>query len=113
MIGDLDVRMQDGVMVVQGAVDYANVQTFVDLAEAAFAPGTTVVLDLAGVEFMDSAGRGALVQLRQRAGGSKESLVIRHLHPHVARLLEITALLSFFTLGAPAVTGRRTRGVPT
>lgn len=69
------------------------------VAEAAFPRSSPVVLDLAGLSFIDSSGIGALVRLRRRGGGSNESLVIRRLHPRVASRLIRTGLLEFVTVG--------------
>jgi anti-sigma B factor antagonist len=68
------------------------------LAVAAAAPGATVVLDLGGVDFVDSTALGTIL----KAGGEIESagkrLVVVCAHGPVRRLLEMTNLTQRFHL---------------
>jgi anti-sigma B factor antagonist len=68
------------------------------LAMAAASPGATVVLDLAGVEFIDSTALGTIL----KAGGEVESagkrLVVVCAGGPVRRLLEMTNLTQRFQL---------------
>src|SRR3984885_13679969 len=56
-----------------------------------------IVLDLAGVTFMDSMGLGALVRLYVSASGSGSRLELIHLGKQIRELLGITHLLSVLT----------------
>jgi anti-sigma B factor antagonist len=51
-----------------------------------------VVLDLAGVTFIDSSGLGALVQLANLGRDSERPVVLRDPSVRVMRVLELTAL---------------------
>jgi anti-sigma B factor antagonist len=59
-------------------------------------PGTTVVVDMAGVTFMDSTGLGVLVGARSRAQAVGGELWLRQPTPQIARVLEITGLRRIF-----------------
>jgi anti-sigma B factor antagonist len=56
-----------------------------------------IVLDLAGVTFMDSMGLGALVRLHVSASGSGSRLELIHLGKQIRELLGLTHLLSVLT----------------
>lgn len=88
------------VIAVSGDLDIATAdQLFRDANEAlrASAP-TTLVLDLAGVSFLDSSGIGTLVELRNVAGDTGGDLVLRRPSDRTKRLLEITALDTVFSV---------------
>lgn len=57
-----------------------------------------LILDLAGVEFMDSSGLGLLVHLRKDCAGRGVELRLRNLNPTVRRLFAITGMLPAFTI---------------
>ena len=84
---------------VKGEMDIAaNPELSTVLAMAAAAPGSTVVLDLAAVEFIDSTALGTIL----KAGGEIESagkrLVVICAGGPVRRLLEMTNLTQRFQL---------------
>jgi anti-anti-sigma factor len=56
---------------------------------------TVVIVDLAGVTFMDASGLGAMVRLRERLGAHGEVLV-RGASPDLSRILRITSLDQVF-----------------
>jgi len=66
----------------------------VDAVRAALEPelGGTLVLDLAGVEFMDDSGLGLLVWTVRRLSGQGGSLVLRNPDGRILRALELTGL---------------------
>lgn len=82
---------------VAGEIDMSNEDELRRrLAEAA-AIGLRLELDLAGVEFMDSSGLRALIEVRRDvAVGSM--LVLTGVSPAVARLLEVTHMSAHFGL---------------
>ncbi len=55
----------------------------------------TVVLDLAGVTFMDSSGLGTLVRARNRLLSEGGALLVRDPSKRVRRLFELTGLTEF------------------
>lgn len=60
-----------------GEVDLATVDTLVDAVQRALPTKGTLVLDLVGVEFMDSAGVAALNRCRRLAGSAEATLTLR------------------------------------
>lgn len=56
----------------------------------------TLVIDLAAVGFVDSAGLGALVRLRNTAEAGGQQIVLANVSPQVRRLLTITGMLDLF-----------------
>jgi anti-sigma B factor antagonist len=76
--GDLDVHSSP---LVQQAV-----------ARAIDEGASEVVLDLAGIRFVDSSGIGVLIACHKRASTQHGRLVLRSPSPRVARLLAVTAL---------------------
>jgi anti-sigma B factor antagonist len=86
-------------LTVTGEMDIAaNPELSTVLAMAAAAPGSTVVLDLGGVEFIDSTALGTIL----KAGGEIESagkrLVVVCADGPVRRLLEMTNLTQRFQI---------------
>jgi anti-sigma B factor antagonist len=73
-----------------GELDIASADGLTDrLVEIA---GSTVVVDLANLSFMDSSGIGALIRARQRMAVDGDSLLLSRPQPNVFRVLEITGL---------------------
>lgn len=88
LTGEVDLAAADEII---GTVQQA-------LDEADSAGDGPLVLDLAGVTFMDSTGLGALISIRARAEAAGRSLTLRQVPARVRRLLEITGLTSTFGL---------------
>jgi anti-anti-sigma factor len=87
---------RDGEVLLQiaGEVDMATAPAFLASLRAAIQDGDgAVVLDLAQVTFIDSAGIEQLVRAREESQGR---IRLRALHPSVQRVLEMTALLEWF-----------------
>jgi anti-sigma B factor antagonist len=59
-----------------------------------------LILDLAGVGYMDSSGVGTMVELKRRIERRGGELVLAGLQPRVRSLLEITRLDQFFTIAS-------------
>jgi anti-sigma B factor antagonist len=94
----METRLVDGVLIVDGDIDYHTVDGFRDRAQEAFPPGQPVVLDLAAVGFMDSTAIGALVHLRRRAGDAADVLTIVRPHRNVVSVLRVAGMSEYFTL---------------
>lgn len=72
------------------------------LAEALGASPATIVVDLAGVEFIDSTGLSTLVRGQQQASERQITLGVVNPPPQAARLLSLTGLEERLTLPARA-----------
>ena len=85
---DLD-RTSEGVLV-RGEIDLATADSFEERASEAVmeADGASVLIDLSGVTFMDSAGIRALVRVMEL--GSGKSLIVQP-SPQVFTLLHLLA----------------------
>ena len=57
-----------------------------------------LIVDLEGVEYMDSSGVGTLVEVLRRVKGYKGEMVLVALQPRVQGVFEITKLDKFFTI---------------
>lgn len=57
-----------------------------------------IVLDLAGVSYVDSSGVGTIVELKRRAMRDKRDVVLVGLQQRVRSLFEITRLDKFFVI---------------
>lgn len=77
--------------------------------ERAKATRLTVVLDLSGVDFIDSSGLGALMGIRKRLGWSVR-IVLAGLRSPVFRVFELARVTSVFTFytSVDAAVGRAT-----
>lgn len=60
-------------------------------------PGSKrVVLDLKGVNYIDSSGIGALVSVHMAAGKAQSALELTNLQPRIRDLFELTRLMTVF-----------------
>lgn len=81
------------VLRVAGAVDLQTRERLLQAARDALASSPkALVLDLDAVNFIDSTGIGALVELGHDAAEEGGGLVIRDPSPRVTRILEISGL---------------------
>lgn len=87
----------DGTLVVQGDIDLAAAPVL-DAAIIERERVGSVVLDLAGVNFIDSSGLRSLLSASRRAADNNSVVVLRSVGPEVHRLLEITGTASLFTI---------------
>ena len=92
-----EVQAGDGArLAVSGELDLATADKFAARLRALSATGSTVLLDLSGVEFMDSSGLTALVATIAEAREADRHIeVAPELGRQVTRLLEITGTASF------------------
>ena len=96
----VDARTIDGMtrVSVVGEVDFGNVDRFRDCLDSIFDSGSvTVVIDAAGLTFLDSMGVDVLVRAYRRATAAQGTLRVVNCQPIVQRILDIvgvSALLS-------------------
>ena len=62
--------------------------------------GTSVVLDLAGLSFIDSSGLRVLVSLSNDARSNGASLVLRNVPRQAQRVMDITGLSEWFDIAS-------------
>ncbi len=84
---------------VSGEIDMACAPELLDTLLAAEVPsGGTLVLDLAGVTFMDSSGISALVDAYQQREAGGVSLALAEVPPLIAKMLSLTGVDSYLTV---------------
>ena len=91
----LSTRRDGGVVtiIVNGEVDLTTVQNLEDrIAEIAASDATGIVIDLAAVSFLDSAGINALLKGRRLADAHDQSFRVSNPGGIVRRLLDITGV---------------------
>lgn len=86
-------------LVVQGEIDLHTAallrKHLAGLVEDGHDP---VVVDMAGVTFLDSSGVEALVRALDALGQRREALVLQRPSPAVRRILEMAGVLGLFTI---------------
>ena len=91
---------QDGqtvVLVLRGEIDLASViQVEHALADAVSGERARIVIDLAGVEFIDSIGLATLFRAQRHADTNGHSLILRQIPPQAKRLFALTGLAGAF-----------------
>jgi anti-sigma B factor antagonist len=115
---DVTVRHAGGqaVVTLRGELDLASTPALATHLTAAAACGPSVIVDLAGLEYIGYSGLGVLVRIGKwlRAGGGDLSLAAPQ--PQVRKILVITGLIDVFavypTVDAAAGGARGRRQVP-
>lgn len=96
-----ETRTSQGTVVrVHGELDIATAPLLQEHLMSLVADGHRIVLDLAGVEFMDSSGLEVLEVCHRRAELAGSALVLRRVPHRVTRLLELTGRGSCFPVEA-------------
>jgi anti-sigma B factor antagonist len=89
-MADFTVRRDpEGVLHLVGDLDMASAEVFLGQAVERLDGAREIVLDLAGLTFIDSTGIRAFLTPASRVDGP---VVVRHAQPNVARVLEIVRL---------------------
>jgi anti-sigma B factor antagonist len=97
----LDVGERDGatVVAVSGELDLASAPRLRDVAVGRLMGGDkALVLDLTGVEFLDSTGLGTLVAVLKRARSLDADLALVIASERVRKVFELTALTDAFRI---------------
>ncbi|HEX3824697.1 MAG TPA: STAS domain-containing protein [Mycobacteriales bacterium] len=92
-------RSPFAVVAVTGEIDVATAPSLqAKLVELVTAGKVDLIVDLQGVDFLDSTGLGVLVSTvkRARSGGGDLSLVCTH--PNLLKVFEITGLTKVFAI---------------
>ncbi|SFC68575.1 STAS domain-containing protein [Nocardioides terrae] len=75
-----------------GSIDLVSRQSLVDAGREVLDGGDSITLDLSGVEFIDSVGIGAIVELSKASEALARPFVVAELSPRARRVLEVTGL---------------------
>jgi anti-anti-sigma factor len=77
------------VIYIQGEIDMSTAERLRDVIEPLMGPDQTIVLDLAGVDFMDSSCLNVLAQARGTLTADGGSLILRNPSTAARRVLSI------------------------
>jgi anti-anti-sigma factor len=96
---DLAVDGSLAVVTVTGEIDVATAEPLRQaLLAAEQRGGRRVVVDMSGVEFLDSTGLGVLVGSLRRLREAGGDLYLAIVHPHVLKVLRVTNLDQVFAV---------------
>ena len=100
---DVVANGDTGVVAVAGDIDINSCRRLrEELGRLIDAGKTTVVLDLAHMDFVDSTGLDVLVGAQKRLSQRGGELVLRSPRPATQKVLEITRLDTVFSIDSPA-----------
>jgi anti-sigma B factor antagonist len=94
----LEIAPTTGGVVLSGEIDAHTAPTLAGWLAPLQGAGTDVLIDLAGVDFIDSSGLGVLIDAHRRAVDAGRRLVLERPSPAVVRLIEISGLRDHLTL---------------
>jgi anti-sigma B factor antagonist len=99
---DLSIRETGGhaVVALRGELDIADAAQAAAVLAAVGARGSRVIVDLAGLRFIDASGLAALVRGRKRARRAGGELLLAAPRHQVLRVLTVTGLTSVFAVHA-------------
>ncbi|MCB1162127.1 MAG: STAS domain-containing protein [Candidatus Latescibacteria bacterium] len=80
------------VLSVKGEIEVYSLPEFSRMAEGYLGGPQTLILDLDGLEYIDSSGLGFLVTLHERMERKGQKLRLTNLRNHVGRVFKITRL---------------------
>jgi len=97
---DLSTRESDGkaVVALRGELDVADAASVAAALVAVAARAPEIIVDLAGLEFIDSSGLAALVLARVQARRGGGDLLLAAPHDQVLRFLTVTRLADVFSV---------------
>jgi anti-sigma B factor antagonist len=97
---NLSSRESDGkaVVALRGELDVADAASVAAALVAVAARAPEIIVDLAGLEFIDSSGLAALVLARVQARRAGGDLLLAAPHDQVLRVLAVTRLAEVFSV---------------
>src|ERR1700733_349953 len=99
---------QPTIVKVFGEIDIANAAAFGDSLAEVCERGRHVIVDIAGVTFIDSSGVNTLLAIANQIGGDQGAgLVLRNPTAHVRKVLEVLGLDHHFGLDGERPTNGR------
>jgi anti-sigma B factor antagonist len=98
----LSTRQSDGkaVVALRGELDVADAASVAAALVAVAARAPEIIVDLAGLEFIDSSGLAALALARVQARRAGGDLLLAAPHDQVLRVLAVTRLAEVFSVHA-------------
>jgi anti-sigma B factor antagonist len=111
---DLSTSERDGltVAVLRGELDVADAASVAAALAVAAEGARTVIVDLAGLAFIDSSGAAALASAARRARLGGSDLLLAAAQQQVLRVLALTGLAGAFSLHAGVDEAAGSQGQP-
>jgi anti-sigma B factor antagonist len=124
---DLSTRGHDGQVVVElrGELDLADAASIATALRGVVARQAKIIVDMAGLQYIDSSGVAALAHARRHARQAGGDVVLAAPQRQVARMLSLTRLIDAFSVhasvdeaaggttgGPPAIRPSAARAVP-
>ena len=97
----LSVQHEDhaAVITIGGELEYGTAARLRSaLLEISRSDARTLVLDMAGIEFLDSSGISLLIQAKQRFDSQGSAFVLRRPPARVTRVFEVAGVADLFTI---------------
>jgi anti-anti-sigma factor len=98
---NIEFRGDDATVAFGGDFTFTDHVAFREAADRLFKTANQpLVIDLTGLEFIDSAGLGMLLIAREEASKAGRSLALHHPQGQVARMFAVTKFDTLFTIVA-------------
>lgn len=95
---NLDAGTKTLTIKVSGRFDFGLHQDFRKATEQASNNVNKIIVEMAGVDYLDSSALGMLLVLRDKAGESKSAVQIKNARPEVLKILEIANFDKLFSM---------------
>jgi anti-anti-sigma factor len=92
-----DQQAERTVLSVAGEIDMGSAPALRERVDALDVSAGTLVLDPAGVGFVDSSGLGALLGIKKQQDRAGGQLIVANASPAVSRIIDITKMNQVFT----------------
>jgi anti-anti-sigma factor len=83
---------------ISGRFDFGVHQDFRKASDQASNDIKTIVVDMGGVDYVDSSALGMLLVLRDKVGESKDAVRIKNTKPDVSKIFKIANFDKLFTI---------------
>jgi len=96
---DLTLSSDESHATLRGQLVFGEHMKFRQMARQLVASGAPrVAIDVAGIDFIDSAGLGMLLLLRQEASSRNQTVVLRNSQGQVKRMFEVSRFDKLFAI---------------
>lgn len=89
---ELTITRTESALELVGSIDLVSRQGLVDAGRKVLDDGDALTLDLSGIEFMDSVGIGAIVELSKASAALGRPFAVSKMSARARRVLEVTGL---------------------
>jgi HptB-dependent secretion and biofilm anti anti-sigma factor len=96
---DVNLSENDSVATLSGQLTFSDHGTFRDMARHLVAsPSGRLVIELGGLDFIDSAGLGMLLLLREEASAAQRAVALRNAKGQVNRMFAVSRFDTLFVV---------------